>query len=112
MSSEKTLGGIVPLPIKDVSSTCISMLRSIPLVRANEGFVVPGSVNSISDKVIPQQQETVFKKLYVTDKLISNNKLDVTSTELFPNYYAKFYEIEEKGQKNIVLVGMSNELQI
>jgi len=55
---------VEPLPLKDVTAKCIALLKGVPSARAAEGFQV--SPDLLADKLIPQADESIFLKLYVT----------------------------------------------
>ena len=99
---------VEPLPIRDVTAKCITQLKGVPSARAAEGFKV--SPDLLADKLIPQADESFFLKLYVTEPILKDGKLDITSTDLFPNYAGRIFEATYEDKKQLVLVGFSNEL--
>jgi hypothetical protein len=101
---------VAPLPIKDVTAKCITKLKAVPMARAAEGFKVPPTLPS--DKLIPQADESIFLKLYVTEGILKEGKFDITSTDLFPNYIGRIFEVTHQDKTQLVLVGFSNELSI
>jgi len=48
---------VEPLPIKDVTATCITQLKGVPFARAAEGFKVAPDL--LADKLIPQADESI-----------------------------------------------------
>lgn len=72
------------MPIKDVTAKCTALLKAVPYTRSLEGFKVAPDLPV--DKLIPQADESIFLKLYVTEPILKDGKLDITSTDLFPNY--------------------------
>lgn len=109
-STKSHPSGIIPLKVKEVTATVIASLKTIPFARANEGYGV--SQHIFPNKFIPQADDKIFLKLYVTHDLIKNGKLDITSTDLFPNYIGRVFEVEQNGVKQLVMVGLSNELDL
>ncbi len=103
-------GGVIPLPIMDVTAKCITQLKNVPVERAREGFRV--SPDLLADKLIPQTDESIFLKLYVTESILKDDKLDITRTNLFPNYVGKILEVTHEEKKQLVLVGFSSELDV
>jgi hypothetical protein len=101
---------VEPLPIKDVTEKCITLLKGVPLERASEGFKV--SPDLLADKLIPQADESIFLKLYVTEPILKDGKLDITSTNLFPNYVGKIFEVAYKDKIQLILVGFCNDLDV
>ncbi|MCB0182662.1 MAG: hypothetical protein KDE31_00275 [Caldilineaceae bacterium] len=101
---------VEPLPIKDVTAKCITMLKSVPFARANEGFKV--SPDLLANRLIPQANESIFLKLYVTEPILKDGKLDITSTDLFPNYVGRIFEVVYEDKRQLVLVGFSNDLNV
>jgi hypothetical protein len=97
----------VSLSIKDVTNNCITILKTTPLVRAGEGFSVPKDIPSSA--LIPQKDERIFLKLYVTERILNAGKLEITSVDLFTNYSGRIFEVEQTGVKQLVLVGFSND---
>lgn len=102
--------GVVPLPVKDVTKDCITRLKQTPFARAQEGYSVSGSLPP--SLLIPQEDERTFLKIYVNQPILQDGKLSLVSTDLFPNYAGRVFEIEEQGVKQLVLVGISNELGV
>lgn len=107
-SDTQTARGVVPLPVKDVTKQCITRLKQTPYARAQEGYFVSGGLPA--NLLIPQADEGTFLKIYVNEQILRDGKLDLTSTDLFPNYAGRVFEIEENGVKQLVLTGISNEL--
>lgn len=101
---------VEPLLIKDVTAKCITQLKSVPYARANEGFKV--SLDLLTDKLIPQAEESIFLKLYITEQILKEGKLDITRTDFFPNYAGRIFEVTYEDKKQLVLVGFSNELDV
>lgn len=100
-----------PLPIKDVTAKCITLLKGVPSARDAEGFRVRPDM--LMDKLIPQADESIFLKLYVSERILNKDgKLDITSDNLFSNYVGRIFEVEYENQKQLVLVGFSNELNV
>jgi hypothetical protein len=62
--------------------------------------------------LIPQADESVFLKLYVTEPILKDGKLDITSTNLFPNYAGRIFEVAYDGKTQLVLVGFCNDLDV
>ncbi len=106
-SSKSRLEKIVPLQVKEVTSNCITLLKVTPSARSNEGFSVPADI--LSNVLIPQTDESMFLKLYVTEQILNNGKLEITSTDLFTNYSGRIFEVEQNGIKQLLLVGFSND---
>jgi hypothetical protein len=98
---------VEPLSIKDVTPECITQLKGVPFARAAEGKKVP---DLLADKLIPQADESIFPKLYVTEPVLKDGKLDITKTDLFPNYAGRIFEVTNEDKKQLVLVGFSNDL--
>jgi hypothetical protein len=109
-ASNKSLRGIVPLEVKEVTRTCIAELKAIPSFRKNEGESLPA--NFLPDKLIPQANDTVFPHIYVTNQLIKNSRLDATRVNLFPNYVGRIFEIGQNSAKQLLLVGLSNDYDL
>ncbi len=107
-SDTRTARGAEPLPIKDVTKECITKLKQTPYARAQEGYFVSGSLPN--DLLIPQADESTFLKTYVSEQILKEGKLDLVSTDLFPNYVGRVFEIEDNGVRQLVLVGISNDL--
>jgi hypothetical protein len=99
---------VEPLPIKDVTAKCGAILKSVPYARSLEDFKVPPSL--LADRWIPQADERIFLKLYVTESILKGGALDITSTELFPNYAGRIFEVSHEGKTQLVLAGFSTEL--
>jgi hypothetical protein len=106
--SDMTPSGIRPLAVKDVTAVCITKLKDTPGARTNEKFAVPA--DGLANVLVPQENESIFLKLYVTEGILSDGKLELTSTNLFPNYTGRIFEFEHEGVKQLALVGLSNDL--
>lgn len=73
---------VVPLPLKDVTAACVSGPKSVPYARSMDGFRVSSQL--VADTLTPQQDESMFLKLYVADPLLkTDGKLNITSTDIF-----------------------------
>lgn len=101
---------IEPLPIKDVTAKCIAQLKGVPFARALEGFKVPPDL--LADKLIPQANESIFHNLYINEPILRDGKLDITRTDLFPNYQGRLFEVTYHDKVQLVLVGFSNDLDV
>ena len=110
-SSKSYLGKIVPLKLKEVTSNCITLLKVTPLARANEEHFVPTDI--LPNELIPQTHESIFLNWYVTERILNNsNILELTKpvTDIFTNYSGRIFEVEQNGVKQLLLVGVSNDL--
>lgn len=101
---------VEPLPVLDVTAKCIAKLKDTPAARLAEGFKLPPGL--LRDQLIPQADESIFLKLYITDAILKDGKLDITSADLFPNYTGRIFELSYENEKQLVLVGFSSELDI
>ena len=109
-SSKSHPSNIVPLKVKEVTDIVITALKATPYARAIEKYSVPQNI--LPNKLVPQADDTLFKKLYVTYDLIKGGNLEITSHDLFPNYIGRIFEIEQNGIKQLVMVGLSNDLDL
>ena len=101
---------IEPLPVHDVTARCITLLRTAPLARANEKTVMrPGG---LSNRLIPQTDDSIFLKLYVSARIINDGKLEISSVDFFPNYHGRVFEVTHDGRTQLLLAGVSQELDI
>lgn len=110
-SSKSYLGKIVPLSVKEVTSHCITLLKATPEAREKEGYFVPTS--TLSNMLVPQTNEKIFLNWYVTERILNNsNILELTKpeTDIFTNYIGRIFEVEQNGVKQLLLVGVSNDL--
>lgn len=110
-SSKSYPGNIVPMQVKEVTTNCIAQLKVMPLARANEGYLVP--TDTLTNQLIPQTNESIFLNWYVTERILNNsNILELTrpSTNIFTNYSGRIFEVEENGAKQLLLVGVSIDL--
>ncbi|SDC92312.1 Arylamine N-acetyltransferase [Geodermatophilus telluris] len=97
-----------PLPVVDVTPRVVDTLKAVPMARAQEGFSV--SPTLLREYLVPQADDRVFRKLYVTEKLLEGNRLLIASVELFPNYQGRIFEVSVEGRTQLVMAGFSGDL--